>query len=125
MDATNAVRRGGWDPRFPEVEEARVQEFVERLSLLAGPHEGRVTVELVFDGPRREVGPARSPVTVRFAGPFAADDIILGSVRAQKAAGRGVVVATEDGNLAAACGEEGAKVVRFGELLSRLRSGKA
>jgi len=123
VDVTNAVRRGDYDHRFPEMEEARCRGFVERLATLAGG--AGFMLELVFDGPRRPVGPVGGAVRLRFSGERQADDLILGTVRALRAQGRGAVVATEDGALRREVEEEGARVIGFGELVDRLQRGHA
>lgn len=124
VDATNATRRDAYAPGFPEQEDADARRFVERLSSLASALGGRVAIELVFDGPRRDLGYGAG-LTLRFSGERSADDLILGTVRSIRAQGRGVIVATEDSGLADEVEHEGGRAIGFGELMSRLRSGKA
>ena len=124
VDGTNAVRRGGWDPRFPAVEERNTEELLMKVSALAAGLS--IEVELFFDGPRRTL-PARasSPVRVRWTLDGDADAAILGSARRLLNAGRGAVVVTEDGGLAAEVREEGGRSMRFSEFFTRLRGGTA
>lgn len=124
VDGTNAVRRGAYDPRFPEVEESRTRDFVDRLDSLARPHAGRVQIEVFFDGPRRSLSAATGSIYLRFTGHETADDMILGTARSILSEGRGVIVATEDSQLRQAVAEEGGKVIGFGELHRRLESGR-
>lgn len=125
VDGTNAVRRGGYDKRFPEVEERRTEAWLGRLSALAAPLAGRISVEVFFDGPRRPTAPVRDPVSVRFPIDGDADAAILGSARGLLASGRGAVVVTGDGSLAEEARAEGARVMGFNELERRLREHKA
>lgn len=126
VDGTNAVRRGGFDPRFPAVEEARTEAFLHKVSDLAAGALGRLEVEVFLDGPRRTL-PANpsAPVRVRFTLDGDADAAILGSARRLLNAGRGVVVVTEDGGLAAEVEAEGGRTMRFGEFIRRLGGGTA
>jgi len=124
VDATNATRRDAYAPGFAEQEDANARAFVGRLSAAAGALGGRVAVELVFDGPRRDLGPATG-LALRFSGERSADELILGTVRSLRSQGRGVIVATEDSALADEVEQEGGRVIGFGELFSRLRGGKA
>lgn len=124
MDGTNAARRGSYDPRFPEMEELRLERFLSRLALFAAPLGARVRIEVFLDGPRRPV-PALRGLLIRFAPDTSADDAILGSARCLAAEGRGAVVVTADGRLAEEARAEGARVISFSELEDRLRSGKA
>ena len=123
VDATNATRRDAYAPGFAEQEDANARQFVGRLSAFASNFGGRISIELIFDGPRRDLG--GSGLAMRFSCERSADDLILGTVRSLRAQGRGVIVATEDSGLAADVEEEGGRVIGFGELFSRLRSGKA
>lgn len=123
VDGTNAVRRGGWDPRFPAVEEARTEQFLAKVQELAGRAAGRIEVEVFFDGPRRAL-PAAA-VRVRWTLDGDADAAILGAARGLLNAGRGAVVVTEDGGLAAEIKAEGGRAMRFGEFFDRLRGGTA
>lgn len=125
VDGSNAVRRGVYDARFPEMDEARHEEFLDRVTRAAAPLCGGIAVEIFFDGPRRRIFPVDSPVKLRFAVDGDADDAILGAVRQRIRSGKGVVVVTEDGGLAEAVKEEGAAVIRFAEFSRRLRSGRA
>lgn len=124
VDGTNAVRRGNYDPRFPEMEESRTHDFVDRLDSLAQPHTGHVQIEVFFDGPRRALSAPSGSIYLRFTGHETADDMILGTARRIIGEGRGVIVATEDSQLREAVAEEGAKVIGFGELHRRLESGR-
>lgn len=125
VDGSNAVRRGRYDPRFPKVEEAETEHFLSRLSRAAEFYQGRIHIEVFFDGPMRALPPVEPPVSLRFAIDGDADAAILGSVRSLRASGRGAVVVTEDGDLAAEAGGEGAKVIGVPELLARLRERRA
>ncbi|MDE2291046.1 MAG: hypothetical protein KGL53_03090 [Elusimicrobia bacterium] len=126
VDGSNAVRRGGYDPRFPAVEEARVEAFLLKVEALSAASAGRIEVEVFLDGPRRPL-PARpgAPVRVRFPVDGDADAAILGSARRLLNSGRGVVVVTADGGLAADIEAEGGRTMRFGEFLRRLEEGTA
>ncbi|MBI3299369.1 MAG: hypothetical protein HYZ75_14475 [Elusimicrobia bacterium] len=126
VDGTNAVRRGAWDPRFPEMEEVRTEGFLHKLSTLAAGAAGRIEVEVFFDGPRRpfRVVPG-APVRLRFTIDGDADAAILGSARRLLDSGRGVVVVTEDSGLAGEVREEGGRSMRIGEFLRRLDGGTA
>src|SRR5262249_16251783 len=125
VDATNAVRRRGYAPGFQEMDGNKEREFIGRLAASARNLEGKIPIEVVFDGPRRDLGHMPAALSLRFAGDRPADDLILGTVRALRAQGRGAVVATEDSALRAEVEEEGGRVIRFGELFSRLEGGKA
>lgn len=124
VDGSNAVRRGGYDPRFPEMEDARTDEWVGRIDRLAGAVAGRVRVEIFFDGPRRPLGIRTAAVSVRFPMSGSADDMILGSVRVLAREGRGAVVVTEDGGLVDDVRREGARAMGFADFESRLRTGR-
>lgn len=123
VDASNATRRSDYAEGFPEMDDLRAREFVERLSRDVRP-DGRIHVELIFDGPRRELG-SGAGLSIRFSGDQSADAVILGTVRSLRSQGRGVIVVTEDALLRREILEEGGKVLRFGELFARLRDGKA
>jgi hypothetical protein len=125
VDGSNAVRRGDYDPRFPEMDEARHEQFLDRVTRAAGPLIGGIEIEIFFDGPRRETFPVDTPVRVRFAIDGNADDAILGAVRHRIRGGKGVVVVTEDGRLADEVKAEGAKVLRISAFLNRLRDRRA
>jgi len=125
VDGSNAVRRRDYDPRFPEMDEARHESFLERVDALAEPLEGSVRIEIFFDGPRRRVFPVSAPVRVRFALDGDADDAILGSARHRIRSGKGVVVVTEDGGLAREIESEGGKTLRFAAFFDRLRERRA
>ncbi|MFA6030201.1 MAG: hypothetical protein WC969_10130 [Elusimicrobiota bacterium] len=124
VDGSNAVRRGGYDPRFPEMEDARTEEWVSRIDRLAGASAGRIRVEVFFDGPRRPLGVRVDAVQVRFPMSGSADDMILGSVRVLAREGRGAVVVTEDGGLADDVRREGARTLGFADFEARLRTGR-
>jgi len=125
VDATNAARRQDYAPGFPEMEDIRTRELIERISTSARGLEGRIAIELFFDGPRRDLGSAPAGLIFRFSAERSADELILGSVRALRAQSRGVIVATEDSFLRREVEEEGGRVIGFGELISRLQSRKA
>lgn len=126
VDGTNAVRRGGYDPRFPAVEESRTEDLLHKVQDLVDRSGARVAVELFFDGPRRALPAAtHSPVRVRWTLDGDADAAILGSARSLLNAGRGAVVVTEDGGLASDIKAEGGRAMRFSEFFDRLRGGTA
>jgi len=125
VDGSNAVRGPHYDPRFPAVEERRERQTLRRLSELAAPLADRVRIEVFFDGPRRPMPEAWAPVHIRFPMYGSADDAILGAARGILASGKGVVVVTNDGGLAADVLEEGGRVMRFSELQRRLADGRA
>jgi hypothetical protein len=125
VDGSNAVRRGNYDSRFPEVEEAEIERWLGRLVDLAAPLAGGIRIEVFFDGPRRSMPPAADPVFVRFPIDGYADDAILGTARQLLNMGRGAVVVTQDGGLAGQLEEEGARVIGFSQLEDRLRRGQA
>ena len=125
VDGSNAVRRGNYDPRFPEMDEARHEEFLDRITRAAEPLDGGITIEIFFDGPRRETFPVDSPVRVRFSIDGNADDAIIDAVRYRIRSGKGVVVVTGDNGLAQAVREEGATVIRASAFESRLRQRRA
>ena len=120
VDGSNAVRGKSYDPRFPEMEQARTEAWLLRLDSLAAGQR-RVEVEVFFDGPRRGVGVAISALSVRFPVDGDADEAILGSARHVLAMGKGVTVVTGDGELAEEARSEGARVIGFSELENRLR----
>lgn len=124
VDGTNAVRRGGWDPRHPAVEEARVEKLLLDVQALSAAC--NIEVELFFDGPRRTL-PAKTaaPVRVRWTLDGDADAAILGSARRLLNAGRGAVVVTDDGGLASEVRDEGGRTMRLSEFFARLRGGTA
>jgi len=124
VDGSNAARRGGYDPRFPEMDDIRTRDFVEGLSARAAGFDG-IRIEVFFDGPRRRVGDVRPPVHLRFPSDEEADAAILGSARRLLNEGRGAVVVTGDGTLAREARDEGARVIGFPELNRRLREGRA
>jgi hypothetical protein len=126
VDGTNAVRRGGYDPRFPAVEEARTEQLLVKVQDLSERSSGGFEVELFFDGPRRALpASTHAPVRVRWTLDGDADAAILGSARRLLNAGRGAVVVTEDGGLAADVRAEGGRTMRFSEFFQRLRGGTA
>ncbi|PCI40023.1 MAG: hypothetical protein COB53_02260 [Elusimicrobia bacterium] len=125
VDGSNAVRRGDYDPRFPEMDEARHEEFLDRVTRAAEPLDGGILIQIFFDGPRRETFPVDTPVQVRFAFDGDADAGILDAVRYRMQSGKGVVVVTQDRDLADQVKEEGAKVIRFSEFETRLRERRA
>lgn len=125
IDATNAVRRQDYAAGFPEMEDIRTREFIGRLDDNLRGSGSRVSIELFFDGPRRDLGIAPPSMALRFSGERPADDLILGTVRSLRAQGRGVIVATEDSMLRREVAEEGGRVIGFGELFRRLQDGKA
>ncbi len=120
VDGSNAVRGKNYDPRFPEMEQARTEAWLLRLDSLASGRRG-VEVEVFFDGPRRGVGTAISALSVRFPVDGDADEAILGSARHVLAMGKGVTVVTGDGELAEQARSEGARVIGFAQLEERLR----
>jgi hypothetical protein len=121
VDGSNAVRRGGYDPRFPAVEEARVQDWLTRIDRLASSS-ANISIEVYFDGPRRSVGGSYPSLTVRFPIDGTADDMIIGSVRMLASSNHGAIVVTGDGGLAREAEGEGAKVLGFSEFEDRLRN---
>lgn len=125
VDASNATRREDYSPGFPAMEDLRTREFIERLAANTRGLEGRIAIELFFDGPRRDLGNVPSILALRFSSERPADDLILGTVRALRAQDRGVIVATEDSMLRREVEEEGGRVIGFGELFRRLQAGKA
>lgn len=120
VDGSNAVRGKGYDPRFPEMEQARTEAWLLRLDALALGKQ-RVDVEVFFDGPRRSLGVRTCALSVRFPMDGDADTAILGSARHVLATGKGVTVVTGDGELAEEARSEGARVIGFAELEERLR----
>ncbi|MEK7656827.1 MAG: NYN domain-containing protein [Elusimicrobiota bacterium] len=120
VDGSNAVRGKNYDPRFPEMEQARTEAWLLKLDSLASGRRG-AEVEVFFDGPRRGVGVAASALSVRFPVDGDADEAILGSARHVLAMGKGVTVVTGDGELAEQARSEGARVIGFAELENRLR----
>ncbi len=125
IDGSNAVRRGHYDPRFPEIEEERTRRFLSRISALAGELGERVRIEIFFDGPRRPMAEVERPVFLRFPVDGHADSAILGSARSILHSRRGVVVVTGDRGLASEAGRDGARVMGFSEFESRLRRHRA
>ncbi len=125
VDGSNVVRRGNYDPRFPEVEERRTIDFLARINDLAGSCGGKIRIEIFFDGHPRPLMPVAPPVFIRFPIDGYADAAILGSARGLLVKGRGVIVVTGDGRLAQELGEEGARVIRLAELEARLREDRA
>jgi len=124
VDGSNAVRRDGYDPRFPAVEDEKTARWLSLLDALAAPLSG-IRVEVFFDGPRRPLGGGFPALSVRFPMEGGADEMILGCVRLLASSGRGAVVVTEDGGLGEEARREGARVLRFSEFEGRLRRGKA
>ena len=115
VDGTNLARGADYDPRFPAMEQARTEELVALVARLAERMGERAEVEIFFDGPRRAVGePGRA--RLRFSAEASADDMIQGKVRLIRSKGRGVVVATEDGDLGRDVRSEGAQVIGKEEL---------
>ncbi|MFH2204796.1 MAG: hypothetical protein ABIJ96_16905 [Elusimicrobiota bacterium] len=125
VDGSNAVRRGSYDPRFPEIEEQRTLEFLCRLNDLAAACGGLFRIEVFFDGPTRPLIAVDPPVHIRFPIDGYADAAILGTARSLLAQGKGAVAVTGDGQLAAQLREEGAHVIRASELEARLREDRA
>ncbi len=115
VDGPNLSRGANYDPRFPEMEEARAMELVDRVSRLALRLGSRAEVEIYFDGPARSLGEA-GPASVRFSYERTADDLIEGKVRLLRSRSIGVVVATEDGALGRELEAEGARVIGRAEL---------
>lgn len=125
MDGSNAVRRGGYDPRFPEMEARRTEEFLYRIDELAAGCSGKLRIEIFFDGPARPHLPVRPPVYVRFPMDGYADDAILGTARRLLHGGKGAVAVTGDGRLAETLRAEGARVMSPSEFEARLREDRA
>ncbi len=125
VDGSNAVRRGSYDPRFPEVEERRTEEFLGRINDLAADCGGRFRIEIFFDGPSRPLAAVDAPVHIRFPIDGYADAAILGTARSLLARGKGAVVVTGDGQLASQLQAEGARVISSSELEARLREDRA
>ncbi len=125
VDGSNAVRRNDYDPRFPEMDEARHEEFLDRVTRAAEPLDGGISIEIFFDGPRRPTFPVDTPVQVRFSMDGNADEAILDAVRYRIQSGKGVVVVTQDNGLADLVRHEGAKVIRFSDFETRLRNRRA
>lgn len=115
VDGTNLSRGADYDPRFPEMEERRSQELVDRVSRLAERLGTRAEVEIYFDGPARPVGDA-GQAGVHFSYERQADELIQGKVRLLRSRGLGVIVATEDGGLGRDIESEGGRVIGRAEL---------
>jgi hypothetical protein len=124
VDGSNAVRRGGFDPRFPAVEAERERAWLSRLEAWAQGAEGRALVEVFFDGPRRQASSTCRALRLRFGLGEGADEMILGSARLLASRGRRAVVVTQDGGLAESAGREGARVMGFAEFEERFRTGR-
>lgn len=107
IDGSNLVRAAGWTPG----EEQDARWLVQACAALCRRLEGKVEVELFFDGRDRAVpGPTPSNLRVRFAREETADDLILDRVRSAKwTAGAVVTVVTGDADLGRRAVEEGGK----------------
>ena len=125
VDGSNAVRGANYDPRFPEVEERRTEDFLSRLDELASACSGDIRIEVFFDGPARPLPAVEPPLFVRFPIDGYADAAILGTARSLLAKGGGAVVVTKDGRLAQELRAEGVRVIKSSELEARLREDRA
>ncbi len=112
VDGTNVVRvcHGYGGPAFREQEEADARRLVEALAQLCESCEGRVEVELFFDGDFRVMARQASGLRIRFTREESADELILDKVRASGHLGGGrVTVVTADGELGRRAQEEGGR----------------
>jgi len=125
VDGSNVVRRGNYDPRFPEMEEVRTEDFLFRIDEMASACSGEIRIEIFFDGPVRAHLPVDSPVHVRFPIDGYADDAIIGTARQLINRGKGAVIVTGDGRLAKSLQAEGARIMSPSEFETRLREDRA
>ena len=117
VDGTNVVRGafGYGGPQFRDQEEADSLRLVQALAGTSSLFEGRVELEVFFDGGRRPWPASALPanIRVRFTDESQADDLILDLVRARRHANGGkVTVVTADGELGGKVSEEGARWLR-------------
>lgn len=100
LDGTNLARGSDYEESW----------LVEALGEVCRRLEGRVEVELFFDGPTRPAGGTPSNLSVRFSHEVPADELILDRVRSSKWSSRGVVtVVTGDSELGRMSEEEGGR----------------
>jgi hypothetical protein len=112
VDGTNLVRGafGYGGPDFRRQEDADAERLVAALGILCDSLEGRLEVEVFFDGAFRELRSGSRYLRVRFARDVQADDLILDRVRGSQYAGSGrVTVVTGDGELGRMASDEGAR----------------
>jgi hypothetical protein len=114
IDGTNLVRGsfGYGGPSFQAQEEADSRRLLEIMGQVCAAQEGRIEVEVFFDGASRPALSA-SGLRVSFARDLEADDVILDRVRSKRYAGAGkVTVVTGDAELGAAVCDEGGRWLR-------------
>jgi hypothetical protein len=112
VDGTNVVRvcHGYGGPAFRAQEEADALRLVETLALLCESLDGRVEIEVFFDGGFKPWARQARGLRVRFTHETQADELILDRVRASAALGQGkVTVVTADGELGRLVQEEGGR----------------
>ena len=117
VDGTNVVRGsfGYGGPDFRAQEDADTERLVASLGVLCESLEGRVEVEVFFDGEPRALRSSAGNLRVSFTRELPADDLILDRVRARSYGGGGsVTVVTGDGELGRKAAEEGARWQRVG-----------
>lgn len=110
LDGTNLVRGSGCgEPAFDQ-EDADTQWLLAALGEVCRRLEGKVEVELFFDGAARPMGDVPSNLSVRFSHEVSADELILDRVRSKKWNSGGVVtVVTGDSELGRQSEEEGGR----------------
>jgi hypothetical protein len=117
VDGTNVVRGcyGYGGPEFRQQEDADSELLVASLGVLCESLEGRIEVEVFFDGGQRALRSTARNLRVRFTHEVPADDMILDRVRSKKySGGGGITVVTGDGDLGRMAAEEGARWQRVG-----------
>lgn len=117
VDATNVVRGcyGYGGEAFRRQEDADSERLVSAFALLCETLDGRIEVELFFDGAFRPMRSPASNMRVSFTRELPADDLILDRVRSRRYAGAGrVTVVTGDTELGEKASEEGARWLRVG-----------
>ena len=112
IDGTNIVRGcfGYGGQSFREQEEADAQRLIAAFDQLCEQYEGRLEIEIYFDGPFRSAPSGGNNLSVRFTRETEADEIILGRVRASAYGAQGrVTVVTADSELGGQVKQEGGR----------------
>ena len=115
IDGTNVVRGcyGFGGPAFSAQEDADSQRLVSAFGQLCESLDGRIEVEVFFDGAFRSMPSPAGNMRVSFTRELPADDLILDRVRSRKFSGAGrVTVVTGDGELGRTASDEGARWLR-------------
>ncbi len=117
VDGTNVVRGcyGYAGASFRRQEDADSERLVNAFALLCETLDGRIEVEVFFDGAHRALPSSAANLRVCFTHELPADDLILDRVRSRRYSHAGrVTVVTGDGDLGRKISQEGARWLRVG-----------